>query len=73
MVKKSKGFNWGPAATGCSRWTGVRLSTLLKACGVQSHQQVRKSTDRKCSVSALRWSMQQLYAWRDGAAAGLLC
>ena len=30
MVKKSKGFSWGPAATGCSYWTGVRMSTLLR-------------------------------------------
>ena len=42
MVKKSKGFNWGPAATACSRWTGVRMSTLLQACGVQSYEQVQE-------------------------------
>lgn len=40
MVKKSKGFNWGPAATALSRWTGVRLSVLLKHCCIQSPQQV---------------------------------
>ncbi len=40
MVKKSKGFNWGPAATGLSRWTGVRLSVLLHHCGIQSPEQV---------------------------------
>lgn len=40
MVKKSKGFNWGPAATGLSRWTGVRLSVLLNHCGIKSPEQV---------------------------------
>jgi len=40
MVKKTKGFNWGPAATGCSYWTGVRMSTLLNLCGVKSFEQV---------------------------------
>jgi len=39
MVKKSKGFNWGPAATGLSRWTGVRLSVLLNHCGIKSPEQ----------------------------------
>jgi DMSO/TMAO reductase YedYZ molybdopterin-dependent catalytic subunit len=43
MVKKTKGFNWGPAATACSEWTGVRMSTLLKYCGVRSAAQVRVS------------------------------
>lgn len=40
MVKKTKGFNWGPAATACSEWMGVRMSTLLKFCGVHSAAQV---------------------------------
>jgi Oxidoreductase molybdopterin binding domain len=40
MVKKTKGFNWGPAATACSEWTGVRMSVLLKYCGVRSAAQV---------------------------------
>jgi Oxidoreductase molybdopterin binding domain len=34
MVRKSKGFNWGPAATGCSMWTGVRMADLLRCAGV---------------------------------------
>ena len=42
MVKKTKGFNWGPAATACSEWTGVRMSTLLKYCGVRSAAQVQR-------------------------------
>ena len=40
MVKKSKGFSWGPAATGCSYWTGVRMSTLLRLAGVHTPDQV---------------------------------
>ena len=40
MVKKSKGFSWGPAATGCSYWTGVRMSTLLRKAGVHTPDQV---------------------------------
>lgn len=35
MHKKSIGFNWGPCAVSTSHWTGVRMSTLLKAAGVQ--------------------------------------
>ena len=34
MVKKTIGFNWGPSGTSCSTWTGVRLSDVLNACGV---------------------------------------
>ena len=41
MVKKSKGFSWGPAATGCSYWTGVRMSTLLRLAGVHTPDKVR--------------------------------
>lgn len=39
MVKKSKGFNWGPAATGLTDWTGVRLSVLLQRCGIKSPEE----------------------------------
>jgi nitrate reductase (NAD(P)H) len=35
MHKKTIGFNWGPAGTGCSEWTGVRLSDLLKYCEIK--------------------------------------
>lgn len=34
MVKKTIGFNWGPAGTSCSTWTGIRLGDILKACGL---------------------------------------
>ena len=40
MVKKSKGFSWGPAATGCSYWTGVRMSTLLRMARADGHEKV---------------------------------
>jgi hypothetical protein len=36
MVKQTIGFNWGPAGTSCSTWTGVRLSDVLARCGVKS-------------------------------------
>lgn len=36
QLKKSIGFNWGPCATGCSYWTGVRLGDLLKAAGIKT-------------------------------------
>lgn len=41
MVKKTIGFNWGPAGTGCSTWTGVRLCDVLKACGVDRYGRAR--------------------------------
>lgn len=34
MVKKTRGFNWGAAATSTGVWTGVRLTYLLELCGV---------------------------------------
>ena len=33
-MRKSVGFNWGPAAVSTSYWTGVRLCDLLAHCGV---------------------------------------
>ncbi|KAK9823153.1 hypothetical protein WJX72_000662 [[Myrmecia] bisecta] len=36
MVRKSKGFNWGPSAIGTSEWTGVRLADVLRYCGINS-------------------------------------
>lgn len=36
MVQRSIGFNWGPAATGLTDWTGFRLSVLLQYCGIKS-------------------------------------
>lgn len=35
MIKKSIGFNWGPCATSCTYWTGVRLRDLLLHCGIK--------------------------------------
>ncbi|CAG8704319.1 391_t:CDS:2, partial [Dentiscutata heterogama] len=34
MIKQTKGFNWGAAATSCAIWKGVPLSHLLKLAGV---------------------------------------
>jgi DMSO/TMAO reductase YedYZ molybdopterin-dependent catalytic subunit len=53
MVKKTKGFNWGPAATACSEWTGVRMSTLLKYCGVRSAAQVRMFSHAQSKTEGL--------------------
>nr|ACF22999.1 nitrate reductase [Chlorella vulgaris] len=36
MMKQTIGFNWGPAGTGCSTWTGVRVCDLLQLCGMKS-------------------------------------
>nr|ABP97095.1 nitrate reductase [Chlorella vulgaris] len=36
MVKQTIGFNWGPSGTGCSTWTGVRVSDLLQRCGMKT-------------------------------------
>ncbi|KAJ3317885.1 hypothetical protein HDV06_001087 [Boothiomyces sp. JEL0866] len=33
MIKKSKGFSWGPCAVSTSVWSGVLLSDLLNLCG----------------------------------------
>ena len=64
MVKKSKGFSWGPAATGCSYWTGVRMSTLLRMAGVHTPDQARaqglrlkhpKPTYKTLNLKAATW------------------
>lgn len=34
MIKQTRGFHWGPAATSTSVWTGVRLTHLLNLCDV---------------------------------------
>ena len=39
VVRKSVGFNWGPAAVSTSYWTGVRLCDLLAHCGVHKTSQ----------------------------------
>ena len=38
-MRKSVGFNWGPAAVSTSYWTGVRLCDLLEHCGVRKPSQ----------------------------------
>eukprot|EP00171_Calliarthron_tuberculosum_P013637 IDg13637t1 len=34
MIQKTRGFNWGAAATSTSVWTGVKLTHLLAKCGI---------------------------------------
>ncbi|KAL3481450.1 hypothetical protein BJX99DRAFT_219041 [Aspergillus californicus] len=35
MLKRSKGFNWGPGAVGCAYWKGVPLRDILKRAGIK--------------------------------------
>lgn len=42
IVKKSKGFNWGPTAVSTSYWTGVRMCDLLRLCGIRRPNQGAK-------------------------------
>lgn len=37
MVKRTHGFNWGPAAAGCAFWKGPLLRDVLLAAGVPEH------------------------------------
>lgn len=37
MVKKSKGFNWGPGAVSCAYWKGPLLRDVLLSAGVPEH------------------------------------
>lgn len=34
MIKRSKGFNWGPGAVSCAYWKGPLLRDILLAAGV---------------------------------------
>ncbi|XP_073011271.1 nitrate reductase [NADH] 1 [Typha latifolia] len=34
MVRQTVGFNWGPGAIATSVWRGVRLSDVLRRCGI---------------------------------------
>lgn len=34
MIKRTKGFNWGPGAVGCAYWKGPLLRDVLMAAGV---------------------------------------
>ncbi len=38
MTKQTVGFNWGPAGTSCSYWTGVPLRDVLLKAGVKSRK-----------------------------------
>jgi len=35
LIKKSKGFSWGPAAVSCAYWKGALLWQVLEAAGIQ--------------------------------------
>ena len=37
MIKRSKGFNWGPGAISCSYWKGPLLRDILLAAGVSDY------------------------------------
>ncbi|KAH9886564.1 hypothetical protein F4778DRAFT_773989 [Xylariomycetidae sp. FL2044] len=37
MIKRTTGFNWGPAAVGCAYWKGPLLRSVLMAAGVPEH------------------------------------
>ncbi|KAK7497145.1 hypothetical protein BaRGS_00011675 [Batillaria attramentaria] len=41
-IKPVKGLNWGAAAIGNAEWSGVRLSDLLKQCGVNLDTTTKK-------------------------------
>ncbi len=34
MTKQTVGFSWNSSATSCTRWTGVRMSSILKKAGL---------------------------------------
>lgn len=53
MVEKTIGFNWGPAGTGCSEWTGVRLADVLQHCGMQG-------AEKKANYVCFRGPKQEL-------------
>ncbi|KAF7185392.1 Nitrate reductase [NAD(P)H] [Pseudocercospora fuligena] len=37
MLKRTKGFNWGPGAVGCAYWKGPLLRDVLLASGIPEH------------------------------------
>nr|KAG5706776.1 hypothetical protein BaRGS_007279 [Batillaria attramentaria] len=41
-IKPVKGLNWGAAAIGNAEWSGVRLSDLLKQCGINLDTTTKK-------------------------------
>lgn len=36
LIKRSKGFNWGPGGISCAYWKGILVRDILKDCGVTS-------------------------------------
>eukprot|EP00951_Prasinocladus_malaysianus_P013925 scaffold105960_cov32-Prasinocladus_malaysianus.AAC.1 len=42
MIKKTIGFNWGPAGHACSYWTGVPFHEFLKLCGIKTPREGAK-------------------------------
>lgn len=46
MIRKSKGFNWGPGAISCAFWKGPLLSHVLRAAGVQDADPCHERTRR---------------------------
>lgn len=42
QIKRSIGFNWGPAAMATTVWTGVPLRHVLAAAGVTKPEQGRR-------------------------------
>ena len=39
MIRHTNGFSWGAAAVGNAKWTGVRLTDLMKDAGIDAHYQ----------------------------------
>lgn len=39
LIKRTKGFNWGPGAVGCAYWKGSLLRDVLMAAGVPESMQ----------------------------------
>lgn len=47
MLKKSKGFDWGPGALGCAFWKGVLVADVLASLGVK----VDRSSEKRSWVN----------------------
>lgn len=46
MIRRSKGFNWGPGAISCAYWKGPLLRDILLAAGVKEPDSKHNSTRR---------------------------
>ena len=72
MVKKTIGFSWGPAGTACSYWTGVRMSYLLRQCGIDESKYVSILQHLSCapiltnsaSLSQIIRLLLALFVWQ---------